>query len=240
MNEPRLTPSHPRIRFAAPTAALGAALTIALSIPFAGGCGSAAGGAGGAGGATATGTATGTTTTSSTGSSGNDQALCQKMMTAFCMKLFQCVPGGTPKIKTEADCEAQYGQTCTGGTTCPLDAAKIDACVADLGALACTGGNPMLPPTCDAMNLCQVGGQPYCLGQSVDVSGSGGGGGSGSQCTLTLDSCSDGNTYSVQCGATCTCTVNGQSPKVVPTADYCGSGGRKAAITACGWNLYGH
>lgn len=240
MNDAERTSFHLTTQAGPRGFALGVSLALACSAPLVVGCGSAVGGAGGAGGSatSATSTSTSTAATGSTGS-GSDQALCQKMIKAFCMKLFQCVPAGTPKVKTEADCEAQYGMSCTAGAACPLDASKIDTCVADVGMIACTGTSPTLPTSCDANNLCQMGGQPYCLGQSVDVSGGGvGGAGSGSQCTLTLDSCSDGNTYSVACGTTCTCTVNGQSPKGVPTADYCGSGGRKAAIAACGWNLY--
>lgn len=217
-------------------------VAMGLTAALAGGCGSSVEGAGGSGGATSSKATSGTGNTTSTGS-GNDVVSCQKIVHATCVKLFECVPAGTPSIKTEQDCEAQYGMGCTGPTSCPLDTTKVSACVADLGMVACSGSNTGLtPPSCKPAALCQSGGQPYCLGTSVESSmGAGGAGGAGTSagCTLTLDECSDGNTYALSCNGTCTCTVNGGSPKVVPaTTGLCGGGGKKNAVAACGWNLY--
>ncbi len=215
-----------------------AALTSLLTI----GCDNSVTRAGGAGGAAGSQETTGSGNTASTGS-GNDVLSCQKIVHATCVKLFECVPAGTPSIKTEQDCEAQYGQGCTGPTNCPLDTAKVGTCVTDLGIVVCNGSNPGLtPPSCKPAALCQSGGQPYCLGTSIESSfggGGAGGGGTSAGCTLTLDECSDGNTYAVSCNGTCTCTVNGDGSQVVPsTTDLCGAGGKKVAVAACGWPLY--
>jgi hypothetical protein len=203
------------------------------------GCGSSPADDGAGGGSTSSGATAGTANTgnattgiASTGSGSTDNTTqCEKIITATCAKIYMCDPA-TTEFPNEAACNSMGDANCMGPSSCAIDSGAVDTCVSDLGAVACTGG-AMNPPSCAADKLCKDTGQPYCLGTGVSDSGQG--------CTLTLDNCSDSHTYAVACDTTCTCTIDGASPKTVPMADYCSGSngaGKKSAITACGWNLY--